>query len=63
MCGGAPQTVSQSSQIYLLHNPLRIEHVKPQLLGHCGTTPGLNSVYIHLNPHHLGQGRRRPVRS
>jgi len=41
-------------QIYLLANPLlreplRIEHVKPRLLGHWGTTPGLNFVYVHLN--------------
>ncbi len=41
-------------QIYLLTNPLlreplRIEHVKPRLLGHWGTTPGLNFVYAHLN--------------
>ncbi len=41
-------------QIYLLDNPLlreplRREHVKPRLLGHFGTTPGLNLVYAHLN--------------
>jgi xylulose-5-phosphate/fructose-6-phosphate phosphoketolase len=41
-------------QIYLLDNPLlrsplRIEHVKPRLLGHFGTTPGLNFIYAHLN--------------
>src|SRR3982074_2810705 len=41
-------------QIYLLDNPLlreplRIEQVKPRLLGHWGTTPGLNLVYVHLN--------------
>jgi xylulose-5-phosphate/fructose-6-phosphate phosphoketolase len=41
-------------QIYLLANPLlreklRIEHVKPRLLGHWGTTPGLNFLYLHLN--------------
>jgi xylulose-5-phosphate/fructose-6-phosphate phosphoketolase len=41
-------------QIYLLDNPLlreplRAEHVKPRLLGHFGTTPGLNFVYVHLN--------------
>jgi len=41
-------------QIYLLDNPLlrerlRMEHVKPRLLGHWGTTPGLNFVYTHLN--------------
>jgi xylulose-5-phosphate/fructose-6-phosphate phosphoketolase len=41
-------------QIYLLDNPLlqeplKLEHVKPRLLGHWGTTPGLNFVYAHLN--------------
>src|SRR6266542_1838898 len=41
-------------QIYLLHNPLlaeplRPEHVKPRLLGHWGTTPGLNFIYVHMN--------------
>lgn len=41
-------------QIYLLANPLlreplRLEHVKPRLVGHWGTTPGLNFIYVHLN--------------
>jgi xylulose-5-phosphate/fructose-6-phosphate phosphoketolase len=41
-------------QIYLLDNPLlreplRPEHIKPRLLGHWGTTPGLNLLYAHLN--------------
>jgi xylulose-5-phosphate/fructose-6-phosphate phosphoketolase len=41
-------------QVYLLDNPLlreplRPEHVKPRLLGHWGTVPGLNLVYAHLN--------------
>src|SRR5438270_1525415 len=41
-------------QIYLLANPLlreplTLEHIKPRLLGHWGTTPGLNFVYVHLN--------------
>ncbi len=41
-------------QIYLLDNPLLrepllAEHVKPRLLGHWGTTPGLNLLYVHLN--------------
>jgi xylulose-5-phosphate/fructose-6-phosphate phosphoketolase len=41
-------------QIYLLDNPLlqqplKLEHIKPRLLGHWGTTPGLNMVYVHLN--------------
>jgi xylulose-5-phosphate/fructose-6-phosphate phosphoketolase len=33
----------------LLKKPLKLEHVKPRLLGHWGTTPGLNFVYVHLN--------------
>src|SRR3712207_7977901 len=33
----------------LLREPLRPEHVKPRLLGHWGTTPGLNFIYAHLN--------------
>ena len=41
-------------QIYLLDNPLlreplQAEHVKPRLLGHWGTTPGLNLIYAHMN--------------
>ena len=41
-------------QIYLLDNPLlkerlKREHIKPRLLGHWGTTPGLNFLYVHLN--------------
>ena len=41
-------------QIYLFDNPmlklpLELKHVKPRLLGHWGTTPGLNFVYVHLN--------------
>ena len=41
-------------QIYLYQNPLlreplKLEHVKPRLLGHWGTTPGLNFIYVHLN--------------
>jgi len=41
-------------QIYLLDNPLlrqplTREHIKPRLIGHWGTTPGLNFVYVHLN--------------
>ncbi|MFD8910984.1 phosphoketolase [Streptomyces sp. NPDC059575] len=43
-----------AGQIYLMANPLlteplRPEHIKPRLLGHWGTTPGLNLVYTHLN--------------
>jgi len=42
------------AQIYLLDNallrtPLEPEHVKPRLLGHFGTVPGLNLAYVHLN--------------
>ena len=41
-------------QIYLYDNPLleaplKREHIKPRLLGHWGTTPGLNFIYVHLN--------------
>ena len=41
-------------QIYLLNNPLlteplKLEHIKPRLLGHWGTTPGLNLIYAHAN--------------
>ena len=41
-------------EIYLMDNPLlreplRIEHIKPRLLGHWGTTPGLNFIYAHVN--------------
>src|SRR5690242_6666717 len=41
-------------QIYLrenplLHEPLRPEHIKPRLLGHWGTSPGLSFIYAHLN--------------
>jgi xylulose-5-phosphate/fructose-6-phosphate phosphoketolase len=41
-------------QIYLYRNPLlreplKLEHIKPRLLGHWGTTPGLNFIYVHFN--------------
>jgi xylulose-5-phosphate/fructose-6-phosphate phosphoketolase len=41
-------------QIYLMENPLlreplKVEHTKPRLLGHWGTTPGLNFIYVHMN--------------
>ncbi len=41
-------------QIYLYDNPLlrkplKLEHIKPRLLGHWGTSPGLNFIYVHLN--------------
>jgi xylulose-5-phosphate/fructose-6-phosphate phosphoketolase len=43
-----------AGQIYLYDNPLlkkplTLEHVKPRLMGHWGTTPGLNFIYVHLN--------------
>jgi xylulose-5-phosphate/fructose-6-phosphate phosphoketolase len=43
-----------AGQIYLFDNPLLkkpllLEHVKPRLMGHWGTTPGLNFIYVHLN--------------
>jgi xylulose-5-phosphate/fructose-6-phosphate phosphoketolase len=43
-----------AGQIYLYDNPLlkkplTKEHIKPGLLGHWGTTPGLNFIYVHLN--------------
>ena len=41
-------------QIYLMDNPLlkeplKLQNIKPRLLGHWGTTPGLNFIYVHLN--------------
>src|SRR6266511_2252531 len=41
-------------QIYLMDNPLlkeplQLKHVKPRLLGHWGTSPGQNFIYVHLN--------------
>src|SRR6201985_2725507 len=33
----------------LLQEPLTLKHIKPRLLGHWGTTPGLNLIYAHLN--------------
>jgi xylulose-5-phosphate/fructose-6-phosphate phosphoketolase len=43
-----------AGQIYLyanplLQEPLKLEHIKPRLLGHWGTTPGLNFIYVHFN--------------
>ncbi|WP_078288183.1 phosphoketolase family protein [Mycobacterium sp. D16R24] len=43
-----------AGQIYLMENPLltaplRAEHIKPRLLGHWGTSPGLNFIYAHMN--------------
>ena len=43
-----------AGQIYLWENPLlteplKLEHIKPRLLGHWGTTPGLNFIYVHCN--------------
>ena len=62
-------------QIYLYDNPLlkkplSREHIKPRLLGHWGTTPGLNFIYSHLNrdhqaarPEHDLHHRARPWRA
>jgi xylulose-5-phosphate/fructose-6-phosphate phosphoketolase len=49
-----PQTIFRSgkftcSTIALLLDSLKPEHIKPRLLGHWGTTPGLNFIYVHLN--------------
>ncbi len=54
-------------QIYLLDNPLlreplRPEHVKPRLLGHWGTTPGLNFLYTHLDRAIRERAPRRDLR-
>ena len=54
-------------QIYLLDNPLlreelQPEHVKPRLLGHFGTVPGLNLVYVHLNRAIRERGLERDLR-
>jgi xylulose-5-phosphate/fructose-6-phosphate phosphoketolase len=43
-----------AGQIYLMANPLlagslRVEHIKPRLLGHWGTSPGLNFIWAHLS--------------
>ena len=51
---GARQIISLVGQIYLKDNPLLespryFEHIKPRLLGHWGTTPGSNFLYVHLN--------------
>ena len=55
-------------QIYLFDNPLlrvplSIEHVKPRLLGHWGTTPGLNFIYVHLSRIIKKHDRKQPVKS
>src|ERR1700740_560056 len=49
-----PPNYLSVGQIYLYDNPLlkkalTKEHIKPRLLGHWGTTPGLNLIYVHLN--------------
>ena len=51
---GAPRIISPSDRSIsianpLLTEPLRLEHIKPRLLGHWGTTPGLNFIYAHCN--------------
>ena len=45
----SPSVRSISLDNPLLRQPLTREHVKPRLLGHWGTTPGLNFIYVHLN--------------
>ena len=54
-------------QIYLLDNallrePLTLDHVKPRLLGHWGTTPGLNLLYAHMNRAIVAARPQRDVR-
>ena len=49
-----PANFLSVGQMYLLDNPLldeplKPEHIKPRLLGHWGTTPGINFIYVHLN--------------
>src|SRR5256885_396701 len=51
---GVPANSLSGGQIYLyanplLHEPLKFEHIKPRLLGHWGTTPGLNFIYVYFN--------------
>ena len=51
---GAPPTTCRSARSISTttpcsRQPLTKEHVKPRLLGHWGTTPGLNFIYVHLN--------------
>ena len=54
MPGGGPPTTSRSGRSTccdnpLLREPLKLEHIKPRLLGHWGTSPGLNFIYVHIN--------------
>ena len=51
---GARRIISQSGRsickkILCWKSPLKLEHIKPRLLGHWGTTTGLNFLYVHLN--------------
>jgi len=46
----------------LLKEPLKLEHIKPRLLGHWGTTPGQNFVYAHLN-RLIKARKRRPAKA
>ena len=51
---GEQQTIFRSDRyIYLIirycKSRSQVEHIKPRLLGHWGTTPGLNFIYVHLN--------------
>ena len=53
-------------QIYLLDNPLlkeplELEHIKPRLLGHWGTTPGLNFIYVAPEPRDQGARSRHDL--
>src|SRR3954447_15477081 len=44
-----PVTQISLRETPLLREPLRVEHIKPRLLGHWGTSPGLSLVYVHMN--------------
>ena len=51
---GAPPTICRSARsisttIRCFERPLKLSHVKPLVLGHWGTTPGQNFIYVHLN--------------
>jgi len=52
LTGGRPTTFPWARFICTrmrCREPLAVEHIKPRLLGHWGTTPGLNFIYVHLN--------------
>lgn len=48
----SPSARSPCTTTPLLKEALQLEHVKPKLLGHLGTTPGQNFIYVHLNRLH-----------